>query len=74
MPRKGGGGGGYATNASTEGLRPEVQPLTLLYTIFHEKGSPFTNLVKNFVSLLTVVNGLSSNSNESQKLNFFSTL
>ena len=74
MPGKGGGGGGYATNASTGRLRPEVQPLTLLYAIFHEKGSHFTYLVKNFASLLTVVNGLSSNSNESQKLNFFSTL
>ena len=47
------------------GLCPKVQPLTLLYTIFHEKGTPFvyllltngtpfTNLVKNFASLLTL--------------------
>ena len=31
------GGGGYSTNFYTGRLRPEVQPLTLLYTIFHEK-------------------------------------
>ena len=24
---------------------PEVQPLTLLHTIFHEKGAPFVNLL-----------------------------
>ena len=51
-------------------LRPEVQPLTLLYTIFHEKGTPFiyrlltndtsfTYLVYNVASLLTAVNALS---------------
>ena len=28
---------GYSTNFYTGRLRPEVQPLTLLYTIFHEK-------------------------------------
>ena len=33
----GGGGGGYSTNVYTGRLRPEVQPLVLLYTIFHEK-------------------------------------
>ena len=60
----------YSTNAYTGRLRPEVQPLTLLYTIFHEKGTPFvylllTNgtpfkyLVQNFASLLTAVNALS---------------
>ena len=49
---------------------PEVQPLTLLYSIFHEKGTPFvylllingtpfTYLVKNFASILTAVNALS---------------
>ena len=26
-------------------LRPEVQPLTLLCTIFHEKGTPFVYLL-----------------------------
>ena len=56
----GGGGGGpppppppplpartpmYSTNAYTGRLRPEVQPLTLLYTIFHEKGTPFVYLL-----------------------------
>ena len=56
------GGGGYSTNVYTGRLRPEVQPLTLLYTIFHKKGTPFvyilltnvtpfTYLVKTFVSL-----------------------
>ena len=34
------GEGGY-----TGRLRPEVQPLTLLYTIFHEKGTPFVFLL-----------------------------
>ena len=29
------------TNFYTGSLRPEVQPTTLLYTIFLEKGSPF---------------------------------
>ena len=37
-----GGGGAYSTNVYTGRLRPEVQPLTLLYTIFQEKGTvPF---------------------------------
>ena len=51
-----GGGGGYSTNVYTGRLRPGVQPLTGLYTIFHEKdtrivhllltnGTPFTDLV-----------------------------
>ena len=35
------GGGEYSTNDYTGRLRPEVQPLTLLYTIFHEKATPF---------------------------------
>ena len=38
----GGGGVGYSTNIYTGRFRPEVQPLTLLYTIFHKKGTPFT--------------------------------
>ena len=33
------GGGGYSTNVYTGRFRPAVQPLTLLYTIFHEKSS-----------------------------------
>ena len=37
------GKGGYSTNVySTERLRPEVQPLTLLYTSFHEKLLSYT--------------------------------
>ena len=32
-----GGGGGYSKKFYTGRLRPEVQPLTLLYTIFSEK-------------------------------------
>ena len=62
---------GYSANVYAGRLRPEVQPLTLLYTIFHEKGTyfvyllmtngtpPFTYLVENFASLLTAVNSLS---------------
>ena len=57
-------GGGYSTNFYKGRLRPELQPLTLLYLIFHEKGTPFvyllltngtpfTYLVQNFASLLT---------------------
>ena len=64
------GGEGYSTNFYTGRLRPEVQPLTLLYTIFQGKGAPFvyllftyctpfTYLVYNFVSLSTAVNALS---------------
>ena len=37
--------GGYSTNVYRGRLRPEVQPLTLLYTIFHEKGNPFVYLL-----------------------------
>ena len=36
-----GGGGEYSTKYYTRGLRPKVQPLTLLYTIIHEKNYPF---------------------------------
>ena len=32
-----GGGGGYLTKFNTGRLRPEVQPLTLLYTILAKK-------------------------------------
>ena len=38
-------GGGYSTKFYTGRFRPEVQPLTLLYTIFHEKGTPFVYLL-----------------------------
>ena len=34
-------GRGYSTNVYTGRLRPEVQPLTLLYTISGRKGTPF---------------------------------
>ena len=64
------GGWGYSTNAYTGRLRPKAQPLTLLYTSFDRKGTPFvyhlltngtpfTYLVKNIASLLTTVNALS---------------
>ena len=37
------GVGRYSTNFHTGRLRPEVQPLTLLYTNVHEKGPlPYT--------------------------------
>ena len=35
------GGGEFYTNGYTGKLRLEVQPLTLLYTIYPEKGTPF---------------------------------
>ena len=38
---RGEGGGGYSTNVHTGRLRPEVQPLTLLFIIFQEKKYPF---------------------------------
>ena len=34
-----------ATNFYTGRLRPEVQPLTLLYTIFYEDDTPFVYLL-----------------------------
>ena len=37
--------GAYSTNFYTGRLRPEAQPLTLLYTICHEKGTPFVYLL-----------------------------
>ena len=37
--------GRYSRNVYTGRLRPEVQPLTLLYTILHEKGGPFVYLL-----------------------------
>ena len=39
LPPRGWGGGGYLRKFNTGRLRPEVQPLTLLYTIFEEKVS-----------------------------------
>ena len=49
----GGGGGRYSTNVYTGRLRTEVQPLTLLYTIFHEKGTPFVCLLLTNGTLFT---------------------
>ena len=40
-----GGGGGYSTKFYTGRLRPEVQTLTLLYTIFETTGIPFVYLL-----------------------------
>ena len=40
-----GRGGGFSTHFYKARLLPEVQPLTLLYTIFHEKGTPFVYLL-----------------------------
>ena len=37
---RGGGGGGYWTKFYTGRFRPEVQPLTVLYTIFARKRTP----------------------------------
>ena len=37
LPGDGGGGGGYLTKFNTGRLHPEVQPLTLIYTILAEK-------------------------------------
>ena len=37
--------GRYSTNVYTGRLRPEVQPGTFLYTIFHEKVTPFVYLL-----------------------------
>ena len=36
---------GYSSNIHTGTFRPEVEPITLLYTIFHEKGTPFVYLL-----------------------------
>ena len=38
-------GGGTQRNVYTGRLRPEVQPRTFLYTIFHEKVTPFVYLL-----------------------------
>ena len=35
------GGGGYFATFYTEGFRTAIQPLTLLYTILAEQGTPF---------------------------------
>ena len=38
---RGAGGGGYIATFYTEGFRTAIQPLTLLYTILAEQGTPF---------------------------------
>ena len=40
-----GGGGEYSTNVYMGRIHPKVQPLTLLYTIFHAKGTTFVYLL-----------------------------
>ena len=42
------GGGGYSTNVHTGRLRPEVQPLTLLFILFREKSTPVVYLLDNW--------------------------
>ena len=39
------GGGGYSIYFYTARHRPEVLPVTLSYTIFHEKGTPLVYLL-----------------------------
>ena len=36
---------GVLNQVLSGGLRPKVQPLTLLYTIFNKKGTPFVYLL-----------------------------
>ena len=48
------GGGRYSTYVYTGRLRTKVQPLTLLYTIFHEKGTPFVYLLLTNGTLFTI--------------------
>jgi len=45
------GGRGYSTKFYTGRLRPEVQPLTLLYTNVSRKGTPFVYLPLKMVPL-----------------------
>ena len=53
MTPGGGWGGEYSTKYYTRRLRPEAQPLTLLYTIFHEKGIHFVYLLLTNGTLFT---------------------
>ena len=62
---RGGGGGSYTTNFNKGRFWLEVQPLTILYTIFHKKGTPFIYLLFTngtpftlCASLLTAVNAV----------------
>ena len=61
----GGGGGSYSTNVHKGRLWLEVQPLIVLYTIFHKKSTPFVYLLFTngtpftlFASLLTADNAV----------------
>ena len=45
------GPGGYLTKFYTGRLRPEVQTLILLYTIFERKGTPFVYLSQKLLPL-----------------------
>ena len=82
-------GGGCSTNVYTGRLRPGVQTLTLLYTIFYRKRNrfrippidqwdPFHIPSLELSSLLTAVNGLSLKYEEVTKpgnfLDFFSAI
>lgn len=53
-PREAGGGGEGedSTKYYTRRFRPEVQALTLLYTIIHEKIHPFVYLLLNLNGIL----------------------
>ena len=44
-PTPGGGKGTQQNNVYVGRLRPVAQPLTLLYTIFHKKGTSFVYLL-----------------------------
>ena len=47
----GGGGGWHSTKFYTRRLRPEVQSITILYTIFDRKGTPFVYLPQKMARL-----------------------
>ena len=47
------GGGEVLIKCLYKEARPEVQPVTLLYTIFHEKGTPFVYPLMNSGTPLT---------------------
>ena len=60
------GGEGYSRKVHMGRLHPQVQPLSLIRTIFHKKGALFvyllltngtalTKLVQNFTSVLTSI-------------------
>ena len=49
----GGGGREYSTRFYMGTLRPEVQPITLQYTIFDRKGTPFVHFLLTNRTLFT---------------------